>query len=215
MLLSIQFVAMPNRNDALLLNSQNDLVIESSGSLGLYRQDSKCEPTFPNMTVFEDKKKDWCSNIPKETGGKPWIQYSFTNKAMKIKAYSVRSGCCYHYECCCDLESGEKADYYCCCRLYSFSLLGSNDNITWKMIHNIEKETSFYYCKLYDFEFQQPQSFKYIRFVLDQSWPGCPNCMQLNQLELFGEKVDLFDDYEKLENDNDESISIIGKIKKI
>ena len=215
LLFLVNFVAMPERSDALLRNTAHmKPKVESSGSLGLFLGDSKCHQTYPNQTLVGDKKIDWCSNIPAEKGSYPWILFSFPNRAMKLRGYSVRNGCCYYYECCCDPSTGQRVDYYCCCRLYSFSLQGSNDNKTWETIHRVEKESTFYYCKLNTYEFQETKSYNYIRFILDEEWPGCPKCMQINQIELYGQTVDsYYSSYEQIDGD-EESISIIGKVKR-
>ena len=211
------FIALPERSDAILSKQRSsDLVIGASGSLGVFRGDSKCHPTFPNQTLISDRKFDWCSNVAASPSDKPWISYQLKNKLMKLKGYSVRNGCCDYY-CCCDPESGKDLDFACCCRLYSYSLAGSNDNITWTTIHQIEKESSFRFCevKTYSFDtFTQP--FKYIRFVMDEEKPGCPKCMQINQIELYGEIVvsPFSTSYEGDDSENEESISIIGKVKR-
>ena len=208
----VQFIAFPNKNDALLKEGVNSksLIIESSGSLGLH-YGGKCHQTFPNETVYENQKLDWCSNIvPKESNVGPWVMYSFKNKEIKLTSYSVRNGCCW-YPCCC-IDDDRYIDGYCCCRLYSYSLQGSNDNSTWITIHKIEKDSKFYDCQFKTYEFPETQPFKYIRFILDEEYPGCPKCMQLNQVELYGKTTDsIFSSYEN--DDNDESVSIIGKVK--
>ena len=217
LLISAQFVALPSRKDALLgIEGRVKPKIEASGSLGLFMGDSKCHQTYPNQTLLGDKKIDWCSNIASNKEENPWILFSFPNKAMKLTGYAVRNGCCYYYECCCDPETGNRVDYYCCCRLYSFSLQGSNDNKTWVTIHKIEKESTFYYCKLNTYDFPETRSYNYVRFVLDEQWPGCPKCMQINQIELYGTTVDsYYSSYEQFDSDeNDETISIIGKVKR-
>ena len=218
MLFYLSFVSLPDRKDAILNSQQSVRInIESSGSLGIFLGDSKCHPTFPNQTLVGDKYKDWCSNIGKDATDKPWIQYSLPNKQMKITGYAVRNGCCYYDYCCCELETGKIIDYYCCCRLYSFSLLGSNDNRTWTVLHKVEKDTTFRYCQLKTFEIQKTQAFRFLRFVLDEEKPGCQKCMQINQIEFYGEALTSpFSDFNSFEDDgeNEESISIIGKVKR-
>ena len=211
MFIAMEFIAIPERSDELLTKQNVKPFVEASGSLGLYRYDTKCTRTNPNQTLTNDKYSDWCSNMVKSQSDSAWIQYSIPNKAMKLKGYAVRNGCCY-YSCCCDPDTGENLDYYCCCDLYSYSVLGSNDNQTWKTIHKIEKG-HFKYCEHKVFEFDLTEAFQYIRFRLDEQRPGCPKCIQLNQVELYGELVESlnpqFDD-----DETDESISIIGKVKK-
>ena len=157
-------------------------------------------------------KMDWCSNIVEEKGEeKPWIMYSIKNKGMRLSGYSVRNGCCWH-RCCC-MDDGHLIDDFCCCRLYSYSLLGSNDNKTWTFIHKVEKDEKFYDCQFKTYEFEQTSSYTYIRFMLDEEYPGCPRCLQLNQLELYGETTDSYFSASE-QDDNDESVSIIGKVRK-
>ena len=216
LLLSMAFVALPDRSDALLTKTDRNLLhIETSGSLGLFLGDSKCRATNPNDTLESDLKTDWCSNLVKENGEKPWISYHFTNKAMKLKGYAVRNGCCYYDYCCCDPDTGKYLDFACCCRLYSFSLLGSNDNKTWKTIHKVEKDSTIRWCQIKNYEFQTTESFNFVRLRMDEEKPGCPKCMQINQIELYGEtKGATFYDEDFNNQDEDESVSIIGKIKR-
>ena len=207
------FVAFPTRNDGIfgqIYNKESEINIFSSGSLGVYI-DGKCKITSPNMTLVEDRKLDWCSNIPALKGDKPWITYSLKNKAMRIKGYSVRTGCCY-YGCCC-IDDSHFTGSACCCDLYSYSLQGSNDNSTWTILHKMEKVDYVDYCKLDTFDFQLTESYRYIKFVLDEPRPGCENCIALNQLELYGETIDADHSDSYIDND-DESISIIGKVRR-
>ena len=131
---------------------------------------------------------------------------------MKISGFSVRNGCCRYY-CCCE-DSDKILDYGCCCVLYSFSLQGSNDNITWKTLYKVEKEKEFWACmyKTYELE-KETESYALIRLVQDDPYPDCPYCMQLNQVELYGSTI-VSEYYFSDLDDNDESVSIIGKIKR-
>ena len=211
LLFSLGFVAFPENKAALLKNHKDIIKVDASGSLGLY-YGGKCHQTFPNETFHFDEKMDWCSNIASSSDNMPWISYSLEGKSMRLKGYSVRNGCCW-YDCCCT-EDNTVYDYMCCCRLYSYSIHGSNDNITWKLIHKVEKEAKFYECQYKTYDFDMTESFKYIKFVLDQERPGCPKCMQINQIELYGDVVDSrFSSYEN--DDNDESVSIIGKVRRL
>ena len=216
MLLLITFVAFPERSDSLLEGHTHKLNIEASGSLGLYYGDNKCVQTYPNQTLISDRKLDWCSNIAKSSTDLPWIQYYFPQKAMKIKGYSIRNGCCY-YACCCDAETGKVIDYRCCCELYSFSLQGSNDNKTWTTIHKVVGDQEYYYyCQYKTYEFDPVGPFNFLRIYMDQERPGCPKCMQLNQIEFYGQLLDSAFSFGSYESDDepDESISIIGKVKR-
>ena len=209
--LSVNFVEFPSRSDSILENSKGDVIVEASGSLGVFMGDSKCHQTFPNQTLVGEKKMDWCSNLG-DRQSKPWITFSIRHKAMKLTGYSVRNGCCYYY-CCCDSQTGEVFDYDCCCRLYSFSLQGSNDNKTWVTIHSISKDSSFFRCEFKTYEFAKSQSFNFIRFLMDEPRPGYQNCMQINQIELYGETLQTLDGYSFEDDEQDETVSIIGKIK--
>ena len=62
------------------------------------------------------------------------------------------------------------------------------------------------------FEFDETESFKYVRVVQDEEYPDCPYCMQINQLELYGKKTD--DGFDSEVDESDESVSIIGKVNK-
>ena len=213
MFLTLAFTAFPENSDSIfskLTNIQSH--IEASGSLGLYMYDSVCHPTFPNYTLVEDARKDWCSNVG-TAGDMPWIIYNIPNKAMKLRGYVLRNGCCRYY-CCCDPETQKDLYFDCCCRLYSFSLHGSNDNVTWKLIHKVEKLDVFYSCQIKEFEFEMTEPFRYIKFSMDEEFPGCPKCMQLNQLDFYGTLTDSFSSYEE-EMENEESVSIIGKVKHV
>ena len=213
LLISMSYTSIPKREDALLSQSRVAPIIDASGSIGCRNSDGKCKQTFPNQTIVGDPNWDWCSNIGKSKDDHPWVSYRFPSKAMKIRGYSVRNGCCF-YHCCCDPETDEDFDLGCCCRLYSFSLQGSNNNKTWKTLHKVESDRDFYECQVKTYEFDLSEPFFYVRFVLDSPWPGCVKCLQLNQIELYGETIHTNDDSYEGEEDNEESVSIIGKVKK-
>ena len=213
----VAFVAFPESHDAILGNEKKDFIsIETSGSLGIYYS-GKCHKTYGNETIVSNEYSEWCSNIAKDKNDpkqNPWIQYSIKGKQMKVSKYSVRNGCC-HYFCCCEEENGKIEDYGCCCNLYSYSLHGSNDNKTWKVIHKVEKNRDFDYCgiKTYDLE-HITEPFTYLKFQQDEEWPYCPKCMQINQIEFYGETVSNGFIQAPDGMDDDESISIIGRVKK-
>jgi hypothetical protein len=210
------FIAFPERKDAITSkhSKSGSVNVEASGSLGLYYS-QKCHKTHPNETIVENKEFDWCSNVadPKK-GENPWIMYSLKGKTMKLTGYAIRNGCCYH-SCCCD-EGGKVVDYGCCCSLYSFSLYGSSNKETWKLLHRVEKETNFWGCKFMTFDIANSKgSFTYIKLVEDEQYPNCPFCMQINQVEFYGEALKSFSPERKEEDEeSDESVSIIGKVKR-
>ena len=209
-LLLVEFIAFPERRDSLLSVNWKNVRTTASGSIGLY-YNGKCHQTFPNATLDNDKKNDWCSNIVNPGEPKPWITYSFDNKDMRLKGFSLRSGCCW-YDCCC-INDEIDVTRKCCCEIYSVSLQGSNDNITWKTIHSIQQDRSYYYCLYKTFEFPLTESFKYVRLIQDEEYPGCPICMQLNQIEFYGELVE--SRFSQDTDENDESVSIIGKVNHV
>ena len=209
------YTAIQKRDDALLSQTLKPFV-EASGSLGIRYDARTCKPTYPNQTLVSDSHLDWCSNLMKSTDDYPWISYRLPNKAMKIRGFSVRNGCCDDGAiiCCCDPQSGDDLDFRYCCELYRFSLQGSNDNKTWKTIHKVETDNRFRWCELKTYEFDLSESFNIVRFVMDEAYPGCPKCLQINQIELYGETVNSdFDTFEN-EEDNEESVSIIGRVKR-
>lgn len=207
----MKYSSFPEKSNAIFskaARSSDTVSIESSGSLGLY-YNGKCHKTHENYTISENQDLDWCSNIASKQDEKAWIQYSLPNKAIKIQSYSLRNGCC-RYACCCVDDNTDVN--YCCCNLYSFSLLGSNDNKTWNVLHKVEKDEKFHYCEFKTYELNNPsEAYKYIKLVQDEEYPGCPRCMQINQIEFYGETVSARD-YFLDTNDDEESISIIGRV---
>ena len=218
------FVAFPSRNDAILSSHVRDKkqpIVESSGSLGIYYS-GKCHQTFPNETLVENKEFDWCSNLgSSDENNKPRITYSLKNEKIILTSISIRNGCCAH-PCCC-IDDNTFLDYECCCLLYSFTVKGSNDNQTWVTLIQENKIKDFWGCKFMNFEVGQSilhternnGGYRYIKLTLDEPYPGCRFCMQLNQVELYGEtKGATFYDEDFNNQDEDESVSIIGKIKR-
>ena len=178
--------------------------------------DGKCIKTHGNETLTGEDRYEWCSNIAtdrNDTSKNPWIQYSIPGKFLRVSSFALKNGCC-RYASCCD-ETNSYMDYECCCLLYSYSLQASNDNKTWTVLHKVEKDKSYEYCSVRSFDLEQVSApFRFFRFVLDEEYPGCPKCMQINQIELYGDKVMTgFVDYSE-GSDEDESISIIGRIKR-
>jgi hypothetical protein len=206
----VKFIAFPERTDALLSPQNNQINVESSGSMGVYHS-GKCHQTYPNNTLISDEALDWCSNIAKDKSDNPWIIYGLTNKKMRLTGFSIRNGCC-RYLCCCTTDN-TYIDYDCCCRLYSYSLQGSNDKKTWTTIYKVKKDSDILFCQNKIYEFPKTESFNFIRFILDEELPGCPACLQINQLQLYGETVGA-PLYIQADSDDEESVSIIGKIVK-
>ena len=212
---SILFVEFPSKQDALIQpikNKKGDINIASSGALGFYIN-GKCLKSNETDTLNNNPKVDWCSNVA-EKKEKPWISYSLKNKAMKLTGYSIRNGCCYNSCCCIDDQTFVDGDIYCCCRMYSFSLYGSEDNSTWELIHKVEKDEKFYVCMTKTYDFPMTKAFNFVRFVMDEEMPGCPRCMAINQIEFYGKEVASSFINANGDDDNEESVSIIGKVKR-
>jgi len=99
--------------------------------------------------------------------------------------------------------------------LFSYSLQASNDNKTWTVLHKVQKDERFDFCETKTFELKGKSSpYTYFRFVLDEEYPNCIKCMQINQIELYGETVSSVYSSFTNNDDEDESISIIGRVKK-
>ena len=216
-LLFVSYVAFPEKSDAIFAQQKKDqIIIENSGSLGLYHN-GKCHKTYGNETITSDEYSDWCSNIANDKTNpaeNPWIQYSIKGKQMKVKSFSVRNGCC-HYACCCT-EDDKIIDSGCCCLLYSFSFQASNDNKTWTTLHKVVKDSSYDYCGSKTYELKETSApYTFFRLTLDEEWPGCPKCMQINEIELYGEvERSSYSFYSEQGDAEDESVSIIGRVSK-
>ena len=214
LLFILEFIAFPERSDAMISANRktDDIVVESSGSMGL-SYSGKCFHTHPNDTLIQNRESDWCSNlIEKDSNNKIWIQYSLKHSSIRVTGYSLRNGCGYHL--CCCLNDNTIIKEYCCCRIYIYSFLGSNDNKTWKTIHKVEKDVRYYPCLYKTFTFNKTEPFKFLRIQADETFPRCPKCLQLNEIEIHGEEVPFDEIFSEENNEFDESISIIGKVTK-
>lgn len=214
--MGMEFIKFPQKKNSIFASMSdinNRVNVAASGSIGYRDSNGKCIQTNPNETLHENEDMDWCSNIAKTKNKEdnPWISFQIKNKMMKLNGYSVRSGCC-RYICCCLDDRNVDA---CCCELYSFSLQGSNDNKTWKTIHKVEKDPKFWNCKVNTYEFPMTEAYTFVRFVMDDQKSYCERCMALNQIEFYGETIDsLNPNFSDLDNDGEESVSIIGKLRK-
>ena len=208
LLLLYEIIPFDTKQENIFKQNYNDLIITASGSIGQYYNKS-CHPTYPEH-IFDSvvRKTDWCSNLNKSKTDHPWVSVHMNTKRMYVTGYALRAGCCY-YDCCC-MEDGKRV--FCCCDLYSWSLQGSNDNTTWKTIHSVKADRKFYDCanRVYDVE-PTGETYKYIRIIQDEPWPGCNYCICLNKFELYG-KVD--SQLYGSDTDTDEDVSIIGKLKR-
>ena len=210
LLLLYFFTSFPSRKDDIFKNEgdHDSIFVEASGSIGQYRN-GKCVLTNPNETLSsDDRNTDWCSNIAGKNENS-WITYAIKGKMMKISGFSIRSGCCYS-DCCCT-DNG--SDIYCCCDLYTITVHGSNDNKTWNQLHKIVKDNNFPACTTKTYEVKGAEYYKFIRFTNDEQYPGCPNCMALNQVALYGKVQNSGSSFYD-SDDSDEAVSIIGKVRR-
>ena len=96
--------------------------------------------------------------------------------------------------------------------IHSFNTIYSK---TWKVIHKVEKDSHFWNCKVNTYEFPVTEPFTFVRVKLDEERSYCKKCMALNQIEFYGETINAGnDDFSDSVDDNEESVSIIGKIRK-
>lgn len=203
--LLVKIQPFPDRTDKLLINNKKDVKVYASGSIGQYI-DGKCVQTHPEHMVDEiERDTDWCSNINKSKTDYPWLAVSLNDKKMRIKGYSIRNGCC-KYGCCCLDDS---TFVTCCCNIYSWSVQGSNDNITWKEIHSVKAEKTFYGCENRTYDIKDSDEYRYVKIVQTEPWPGCDFCMCLNKFELYGTTSN---DRMSIDDGDDETVSIIGRV---
>ena len=204
----LNFVAFPNRKDALLSTKNNtELVIRSSGSSGLFHGNSICQQTSPNLTISKNWKMEWCSNMGTNDNEIPWISFSYPNKSMKLRGFSMRNGCCNYYDSCCNALTNEKYGDYCCTKNNNYYLQGSVDNSTWKTIYHVKGANQSKVCSLETYEFDLTEKFNIVRLIIGNKASESPKCMHLNQIELYGEFVNTEKDADQ------DSVSIIGKMK--
>lgn len=163
--------------------------------------------TKPEYTIYPfDKKYDWCSNSDKKP---QWISFSIRNHFIKLNGYFLRAGCCYH-NCCInnEIENG-------CC-LYSWSLQISNDNISWKEIHKVNKDYEMKFCNEKSYKLDKTYTARYIRIIQNEPCVKDSNCMSINRFEILGdlEKDTEFPDKFDESFEDEEDISVIGHLSK-
>ena len=203
-----QIIPFEERKDSVLRENEKLIQVSASGSIGQMRK-GKCEQTIPeHIFDAEERKTDWCSNINTSKTDKPWISVSLKGKAIKLSSYAIRAGCCF-YACCC--MDGKYVDG-CCCDLFSWSLQGSHDNSTWKVLHKVDEDRKFYGCSNRFYTIEEKESFEYIRLVQENPWPGCNYCICLNKIDLYGTTTT--GNYDYLNDDSDETVSIIGRVNR-
>ena len=206
--LLLEIVAFPKRNDNIMEMYQTDLETTASGSIGQW-VNGKCQKTDPlHVTDTVERKTDWCSNINRSKKDYPWLSVNLKGKSIALTGYSLRSGCCY-YGCCCD----DGAYVRCCCEIYSWSLQASHDNKTWETIHKVEKDSKFYACQNRSYDVKS-SPFEFYRIIQDEPWPGCDFCMCINKFELYGQVGNSKFVLTNNDEEEEDSISIIGKINR-
>lgn len=146
MIFSFLCESLLSDSNSILKNAYRQGIIEFSvsgsssqwinGSL----QKTKPEYAFDQL----DKSYDWCSNCERSKDEHPYLILSVKNQVMHVSGYYLRAGCCKDNECCCQ----DVSTNYCCeCCLYSWSIQISDNNQTWKTIHNVEKDLDMCRCK--------------------------------------------------------------------
>lgn len=178
---------------------ENFTRVEASGSGLCYDKNLRKDiRTKPENCVDPESKLDWCSDMDFERKRMPWLLISLKEKFVKISGYSMKLGCC---------EYG-----YCCCRIHSWKLEGSNDNKTWSLLHEGVRDKDYKDCDQKTFQTKEG-TYSMFRLSQTEPWPDCPSCIFINKIELFGELLE--SEYSRPSIvDNDEEVSIIGKVHK-
>ena len=82
------------------------------------------------------------------------------------------------------------------------------------LCHKVVKDNDFDVCQTKTFELEkETEPFTYFRFVLDEEYPTCKKCMLVNQIELYGQTLRTGFEYSSDGSNDDDSVSIIGRIK--
>ena len=91
------YTPFESRNDNILKNNANEIVVTASGSIGQYDNKS-CHLTHPEEVVDSiEHRTDWCSNLNSSKGDHPWLSVNLKNKKkMYITGYTICAGCCYY-----------------------------------------------------------------------------------------------------------------------
>ena len=177
--------------------NKDDVSVVASGSRVCFIPSAgKDILTKPESVIDPEDKLEWCSNINQSKNDKVWIATIFKDKKLTMTGYSIKNGCC---------ETNA-----CCCLIYSWSVLGSNDNKTWTKLHSVVKDDDLEICEEKSFHVDKKGSFSMFKLVQDEPEPGCWYCMNINRLEFYG----IIDDDELEEISSEEEVSIIGRVKK-
>ncbi|EAX95943.1 hypothetical protein TVAG_077850 [Trichomonas vaginalis G3] len=202
-------------SDGIFSKVYNSKIINiyASGSSKQYINGSR-QITKPEYAIYPwDKTYDWCSNCAHTYFEHPYITFSLQSRKIKIKGYFIRSGCCYEEGCCCEDEFYHRC-FDCC--LYSWSLQISDDNVTWKDVHKVEKDKEMRLCKEKSYELDNTYTTTYVRIIQNAPCPGYPPCIAINKFDIFGEVVgeQVEEDFVSYHDDDEDDVSIIGHISR-
>ena len=201
MLLSLLIRDFPfnDKFDGIFKNTYNkkSISVAASGSRECYFSSfDKDILTKPESAIDPEDKLEWCSNYNKSKNDCPWISTVFKDNKLTLSGYSIKAGCC---------ESD-----WCCCSIYSWSILGSNDNKTWTKLHSVQKEKELKECKEKSFRVDKKGTFSMFKLVQDEPEPECWYCMDISKIEFYGtlsdESVEIIS--------NEDEVSIIGRVKR-
>ena len=190
--------------DGVFKNTYNEdsvSVVASGSTECFFPEFGKDILTKPESAIDPEDKLEWCSNINRSKTDYPWISTVFKNKKLSLSGYSIKSGCCKY------------STDGCCCLIYSWSILGSNDNKTWTKLHSVRNDLELGICKEKSFQVDKKGSFSMFKIIQDEPEPGCWYCIALSKLELYGTLSDYNNDNGE-EVSNEDEVSIIGRIKK-
>lgn len=190
---------------------QNKIIIINATGSGNQVINGSRQDTKPEYAIYPwTKKYDWCSSYGDTFDDHPWITFSLENRRIKFNGFFIRVGCCVVDLCCCD----EKI-YYCAnCCLYSWSLQISDDNITWKSIHNVTKDNSLRRCNERTYKLDKEYTTRYVRILQNEACPDDPPCISINKFELHGEIIGENENNDEFSSfpEDDDDVSIIGHI---
>ena len=178
--------------------NKNDVSVIASSSWECHSTSlANVYQTKPESVFDPDDKFEWCSKFNQSKTDYPWIATIFKDKTLTLSGYSIRTGCC--------------DTYTYCCSLYSWSLLGSNDNKTWTKLHSMKKYEDFKNCKIRSFPVDKNGSFSMFKIVQEEPEPNCWYCMVISKIEFYGS----FKESNNKETTYEDEISIIGRLKNV
>lgn len=201
-------------NSILKSAHKNNLIEFYASGSSSQRINGTIQKTKPEYSFDQiEKNYDWCSNCGRSKSDHPWLILGVKDRVMEISGYYLKSGCCSDRSRCCCYEEG----MYCCeCCLFSWSLQISNDNQTWKTIHNIEKDYEMRRCKEKTYKFTETHKARYVRLIQYESCYSEPPFIALNKIELIGryDGSSVDEPIEFINDIDDDDVSIIGHVSK-